>query len=593
MFITAESIPTFSFGLDTPNKFLNSTSPTPWSLGGGLTPSLFSSLGSRGFTPSFSNLNAPAGEANPFELSLSAGASRRHSMVEEVDEPEDGATANEFDLFSSSMLMGGRKRALSSPAIYTPGGTNYAFLAGEAETAAPRPQTQTAAELAKFAFKPLKRPRMDSMASSSTGSGVDKVFSDSDKRADSGEGSPASSVGLSPADVKIALPSIDEHTAFSAAAIDVSAAPSLISQPAPAPQPANLFAQLEQHRTALMASGTTAFSQAAPLPMKGLSIKPEPMDDVLLPPAAPRPPVTRGQSKKGKAPEASTSKVAAPAPAPQPKRKGGRKKAAATAKPKKEGDGAGEEDDEDALKRKQFLERNRIAACKSRAKKKEKMGQMEQHAADLCERNRVLQQTALALRSEAIALRAMMLQHIGCSCEHAQGYIARDAAGGGIATIDQLAGRTLTLDYTHPPALGTDDDVYAFIDRNEPGPPPIAQLAMVGAQPVVPLAARPSFIAATGPPPSSQAIPEVKLRQPSEPAMLLPGGATVGGVATRSSAARQSFALPAGTSFLDPSAHAMLSDIPVRSTSAPPTTPGGWAAPQVDYFAPKELVAVS
>jgi hypothetical protein len=41
-------------------------------------------------------------------------------------------------------------------------------------------------------------------------------------------------------------------------------------------------------------------------------------------------------------------------------------------------------------------------------------------AADLCARNNMLQQTALALRQEAIALRQLVHAHVGCSCEHGE-----------------------------------------------------------------------------------------------------------------------------------------------------------------------------
>ncbi|GAA5840092.1 hypothetical protein JCM11251_000602 [Rhodosporidiobolus azoricus] len=601
----AADLPAFSFGLDTPNKFLNSTSPTPWSLGGGgLTPSLFSSLNSRGFTPSFTN----GGEANPFELSLSGN--KRNSAAG----PSGLRDGDDFDLFAS--LGGGRKRALSSPAICTPGGSHFPFLA----EGGMGPQ---GGDLANFAFKPLsKRPRMDSMTSTSNDS-VDKIFSDVEKRNDS-EASPASSAGFTPPDASIPLPSIKEDAVLAPHDIDVSAPPSLMSQHAPtdpalsysqhASRPTDLLSQLAQQRSALLASGGANYLQSAPLPMKPLdasAIKPEPMDEQLpASPVAPRPPVTRGQSKKGKGPEtsASASQESTASPAPGPKRKGGRKKGSAAPKAAKVAEVEEGEEDEDSLKRRQFLERNRVAACKSRQKKKERVGQLEKLAADLCTRNQNLQQSALALRNEVLGLRQLILQHNGCGCEHAQGYIARDAAGGGIATIDQLAGSTLTLDYSIPPSMGTDDDVYSFLDRDEPGPPPISQVLPPGGVPMVGGAAYPAPLPLAGPAiplvPASPVRPSASVN--ASPANMVTGGGN-SGIRTRSSAlgggggGRPLNGATIPVTSLAPSSFAAavampqpILDIQVRSTSAPPITPI-WDAPQPsgDYFAPKERIAVA
>lgn len=58
-------------------------------------------------------------------------------------------------------------------------------------------------------------------------------------------------------------------------------------------------------------------------------------------------------------------------------------------------------------------------------------------------------------------LRALLSTHDGCACEHVLGYLAREAEGGGIPTINALAGRTLELDYTAVPTMGSEDDTYA------------------------------------------------------------------------------------------------------------------------------------
>ncbi|GAA5856875.1 hypothetical protein JCM8547_008440 [Rhodosporidiobolus lusitaniae] len=647
-FDQASDLRTFTFGLDTPSKFLNSTSPTPWSLGGGLTPSLFSSSalsgGARGFTPSIGGATNANGEPNPFELSLSSGtSSRRHSMVggEGLMPLGGGEGENDFDLLSSTTLSSGRKRALSTPAICTPGGTNFSFL----QHAAPAHLAE-GFSAGSFSLPPsAKRPRMDSMASSSNESNVDKVFSDSEKKNDGG--SPASSLALTPPDSHLSLPSVKEEQPHPLTLdIDVSAPPpSTLPHPlagspitASTSQPFStsfLLSQLEQQRSALLSSGTSAFSQPAPLPIQPLDlsvIKPEPRDD-LVSPVAPRPAATRSASKKGKQPElqhGNSSSTASPAPGPAPKRKGGRKKSA----PKRKADsgadenkdGAGQEDDEDSIKRKQFLERNRVAACKSRQKKKERTGQLEKLAADLCQRNQSLQATALALRQEAITLRNIMQMHNGCDCEHALGYNVRDANGGGIHIIDRLAGRTLTLDYSQPPSMGTSEDVYSYIDRNEPGPPNIAEVDPLlsgsnqGAVPFMPIAST-SAIPVTGmpiQPVGGNAIPvkraAVAMDSNGPPIASFTPSASVSPVRSSARVSTRSQAAAAGKGVggipslvpvplvpaypVDPvlagggGGNGFL-DIPVapgvRSTSAPPTTPGGWEAPQPrgDYFAPK------
>ncbi|GAA5973448.1 hypothetical protein JCM11641_006467 [Rhodosporidiobolus odoratus] len=693
-----DDLPTFSFPLDTPSRFLSSTSPNPWSFSsthtGGLTPSLFASLDSKGFTPSFAGVNAALTEPNPFELSLSgsSSASRRHSVAEgmggESDKSGSGSD-NDFDLLSSTTLFGGtgRKRALSSPAIHTPGGTNLSnnlsFLSNSASASMAPPLLPVSAasvdaQLAAYAFKPSKRPRMDSLASSSTSSGAggsqDKIFSDVEKT--DADASPASSAVDTPPNSSsiIPLPAIKEDAPLALGLdIPVSAPPPPPSTspfpPAPQPSTFTLLSQLQSQRSALLASGATTFSQSQPLPIKGLGanggaasgidipvpIKPEPLDINASPTSstAARPPVgTRVSGRKPTAPSnpsnpylrpsmlhdysstegsyasGSSSSIALAKKKTTGGAGGAKKKPAA---PKKAasapaadaatGPAEGEDEDEDDVKRKQFLERNRVAACKSRAKKKEKVGQMEKLASDLCARNQTLQQTALNLRQEALTLRQLMQAHNGCNCEHAQGYLTRDMSGGGIATIDALAGQTLTLDYSIPPSMGRDDDVYSFLDRGERGPPPIAAIAAAQAQgaflappvqqPLPPQqlqqmqmqmqrpGAGPAIPIVSGPSPV-----QPKRRQPSEPAPGMPSHSmpSKGGMATRP-------LRPPGVGVgvpvpLLPASHlnAHPIDIPVRSTSAPPSsTPGGWgvgeggvkglgAQPRGDYFAPKEMV---
>ena len=165
-------------------------------------------------------------------------------------------------------------------------------------------------------------------------------------------------------------------------------------------------------------------------------------------PPAPAPPVALVKSKSSaKAPAAKAKKT----PAPRKSRAKGKAKAAAvapelaadadeamdddahsiagssvdgaeTGKRKKRG-GAPEED-----KRKHFLERNRKAACKSRARRKEfirasprlrfradsRAEGLEDDASRLVEANTVLNTEISALRDEVASLRASMLTHVDC-----------------------------------------------------------------------------------------------------------------------------------------------------------------------------------
>ncbi|GAA6000747.1 uncharacterized protein JCM10292_000574 [Rhodotorula paludigena] len=623
-FDTSNEFPNFSLGLDTPSKFLQSSSPNPWALGPGLTPSFFGSLNpSRGYTPSITDDAATKGEANPFELSLGVDQ-KRHSIPSNALDPalvnvgkDSSKIDHDFDLLSTSTLFGGRKRAASSPAIRTPGGSSLDYLLQPS-------QQPVGGTLSRLHISPSKRPRMDSLQSSGLSSN-DKLFSSGERESDD---SPASSVVQTPPDAKMPLPTTKGAVDIPVGAGSTSCSPASFAPGASvAPTSASLLSQLEQQRSAMIAAGTAAWSQSAPLPMKAdaldITVKPKPVDPSL----AARPHVTRGSSRKGKAPAMASTNLTSEASTPAasaPKRKGGRRKSAAAkaeeAAAEQDGakkEGEGEDDDEDSVKRKQFLERNRIAACKSRQKKKEKTAQLERLAAELCNRNHVLQQTALALRQEAMTLRQLMHAHQGCSCEHAQGYIARDQAGGGIATIDQLAGRTLVLDYSVPPSMGTEDDVYSWMDRGEacPGviPAPSGSIPFapaVAPGPAIPVAQKGG--AAPHAPTSSPQRPSPKQNGTSTRSMVTrrsaanaastdagptlvppPMPPTIDMIAVQDSGyfgmEVDDVAMP--LSAVDPTTQAILDmSFPkhVRASSAPPTTPG-WdgAAPKDDYFAPK------
>jgi len=119
---------------------------------------------------------------------------------------------------------------------------------------------------------------------------------------------------------------------------------------------------------------------------------------------------------------ASDSTVLAEAPKVKVRGKPGPKKGS-TRKPKPKVASAddlgidgveGEGDDEE--ERKQFLERNRLAACKSRQKKKEWIGGLEQQTNELAAQNSELQALVATLREEVVQLRTSLKQHQGCSC---------------------------------------------------------------------------------------------------------------------------------------------------------------------------------
>ncbi|GAA5972989.1 hypothetical protein JCM11641_000353 [Rhodosporidiobolus odoratus] len=109
--------------------------------------------------------------------------------------------------------------------------------------------------------------------------------------------------------------------------------------------------------------------------------------------------------------------------------------------------------------RKQALERNRVAASKSRRRKKEKVELLETASTELCNRNISLQAECRALLAEVHSLRTFLGQSHppGCSCMHVQGYLAREADGGGIPAILYGAGATLERDYTKMPRWGQED----------------------------------------------------------------------------------------------------------------------------------------
>ncbi|KAM0791101.1 hypothetical protein ACM66B_004391 [Microbotryomycetes sp. NB124-2] len=108
------------------------------------------------------------------------------------------------------------------------------------------------------------------------------------------------------------------------------------------------------------------------------------------------------------------------------------------------------------------LERNRIAASKSRLRKKERVHNLEQTAADLSQANSALQATCHALQQELASLRQLLATNHPsslCTCTHVQGYLRRESSGGGIPAIERLAGDALHKTYTGDDGLETKPNV--------------------------------------------------------------------------------------------------------------------------------------
>lgn len=362
---------------DAPSRFLGPTSP--WSFP--LSPSFFGRK-----SPSMS------GETNPFDLSFETDSPSKKASLDDWDVRTPGAS----DLTSAGEYR--RKRAMSSPAV-TPGGMGFNLTFG--------------------GMNSFKRPRLSLDASGSATSGSSGL-----RHSAENEGSPVSSSVLTPPDSgvlffpydKDAVSVYNDPTFFqhheeslyqsvlaASTQSDYSATvPMSDLPPTMVPTPENIpvttpsghstYAQfvfapsasahdpsaaingsgvhrsvdsvspfilhLEQERNNLVASGA-AYQQPNPGP---LSLPPR---RVNAPGQAPAFMPRGGFAKrtKGKpAPVAGKGKKAV----------GKKGKKVVVEEPEEELDEADEE-----ARRKLFLERNRIAACKSRQKKKERVGNLE------------------------------------------------------------------------------------------------------------------------------------------------------------------------------------------------------------------------
>ncbi|KAK4052481.1 hypothetical protein OIV83_002283 [Microbotryomycetes sp. JL201] len=203
--------------------------------------------------------------------------------------------------------------------------------------------------------------------------------------------------------------------------------------------------------------------------------------------------------------------------------------------------------------RRASLERNRLAAVKSRRKKKERVQNLESAARVQATKNHALQNIALSLRQELTQIRQKLDAHDGCDCEHVVGYLARERAGGGIPTIDALAGRVFSIDYKNVPTLGSEDDCY---QHHFTPTPEIAELLRKAGKPGAGGGAR----VKREPSASSDAVSPPR-----------PGARTRRLTATNSS--NLVMPLPSLPDLPETSTIAPGSDLIVRPSSAPPTTP--------------------
>ncbi|KAJ1807734.1 hypothetical protein LPJ75_004737 [Coemansia sp. RSA 2598] len=85
----------------------------------------------------------------------------------------------------------------------------------------------------------------------------------------------------------------------------------------------------------------------------------------------------------------------------------------------------------ESLRRRRFLERNRIAASKCRQKKKMWIQELERRAEDVTMQNRSLHIAVAQLKEEVMILKNQLLAHRNCSCTAIQQYLQTEAAASG------------------------------------------------------------------------------------------------------------------------------------------------------------------
>lgn len=144
----------------------------------------------------------------------------------------------------------------------------------------------------------------------------------------------------------------------------------------------------------------------------------------------PAKPNTRGKGKKGQATNARRKAEEPPAAKPPPNKKA---KAAAAPPPSDEGSDDDDDDDEkldeagnkikmtDEEKRKNFLERNRVAALKCRQRKKQWLANLQAKVEMFSSENDALTGQITQLREEVVNLKTLLLAHKDCPVTQQQG----------------------------------------------------------------------------------------------------------------------------------------------------------------------------
>ena len=96
----------------------------------------------------------------------------------------------------------------------------------------------------------------------------------------------------------------------------------------------------------------------------------------------------------------------------------------------------------DEEKRKNFLERNRVAALKCRQRKKQWLANLQQKVEIFSTENDALAATVTQLREEIVGLKTLLLAHKDCPVSAAQGISAQ--------AIQQIAGNNNDHQYANP-----------------------------------------------------------------------------------------------------------------------------------------------
>ncbi|KAI9344110.1 hypothetical protein BD770DRAFT_350979 [Pilaira anomala] len=87
-----------------------------------------------------------------------------------------------------------------------------------------------------------------------------------------------------------------------------------------------------------------------------------------------------------------------------------------------------ESNQDEKEKRKQSLEKNRLAAYRCRERKKQEQQHMIDQADLLALQNESLQIIVHNLRNEVISLRELLLAHDTCHCERVQSFIQKSSS---------------------------------------------------------------------------------------------------------------------------------------------------------------------